>query len=260
MNKISDDEKEIITGIHSIAHALRNKNRVIFELVGTQKGYDELFKKGGFNSKDLDSINSRVLDGHKLQEYSKKCFKDLEYNYQRIKSQLILITSIIDVLDPLMLFNAVQETDVPLKIICLDQITDINNAAAIVRTAAFYGVDYLVVPSKNTFSLNPSFIRIASGGIEYVKVVRVNSITKIISKLKGLDVLCIGFSEHSTEALTCHDKTKSTCLVFGSEDSGISHSVSRVLDNMVALLPRGEIQSLNVSVASALGMAKFFDA
>ena len=69
------------------------------------------------------------------------------------------------------------------KILCLDQVTDVHNAAAIMRTAAFYNVNYIVFAVKNNFKLGPSTARIASGALEYINIVKCNSLPKFLSAL-----------------------------------------------------------------------------
>ncbi len=54
----------------------------------------------------------------------------------------------------------------------LDQITDVHNAAAIMRSAAFYGVDCVLISQKGNFGMGPNFARIASGALEYVKIIQ----------------------------------------------------------------------------------------
>ena len=77
------------------------------------------------------------------------------------------------------------------SIVCLDQVTDIQNAAAIMRTSAFFGVNYLVVPQKGSFRLSPAFFRLSSGGSEYVKVIKVNSLSKFLKNLKNYSFVVI---------------------------------------------------------------------
>ena len=142
----------------------------------------------------------------------------------------------------------------------MDQVTDVHNGAAILRTASFFGVDCVLVAMKGNFGRSPTFSRIASGSIEHVKIIKVASLPKTLNKLKDKKVLCIGLSEHAGAELEPINYDYSTCLVLGAEDVGLSNAVSRVLDKNVSLRARGEIKSLNVSVASAIAMEKIWGA
>jgi 23S rRNA (guanosine2251-2'-O)-methyltransferase len=140
-------------------------------------------------------------------------------------------------------------------------VTDVHNAAAIVRTASFYGVDYVVVPDKKSFGLTPSFFRIASGAAEYVPLVGVSKLTKTLTKLKDLGVNIIALSEHAKGDLNAEnirESESSTCIVLGREDVGISNAVLRIIDNHISLDTMGDTQSLNVSIAAAVTMEKCF--
>ena len=64
------------------------------------------------------------------------------------------------------------------KIICLDSVTDAHNAAAIMRTASFYGVKFVVTSAKGGFGKGCLFSRIASGALEHLKIVKVSSLPK----------------------------------------------------------------------------------
>ena len=87
----------------------------------------------------------------KLQEEAQQIFMDLDFEYQRVPSQIFLVASPLPVLDSGELVNMIEKKE-HWKILCLDQITDVHNGAAILRSASFYGVDALVFSSKNTFS------------------------------------------------------------------------------------------------------------
>lgn len=248
------DNFNLIVGIHSIACALKNNQRNIYQLVGTEESLGELKK-----SVSLPEDKVKMYASHKVQEEAKKYYKDLGLEYQRVPSGVFLVASELNFVEIPKFYDAVNEQS-GLKILCLDQITDVHNAAAILRTANFYGVDYVVVPDKKSFGLTPSFFRIASGAAEYTKLVPVSKLTKTISKLKDLDTEVVALSEHAKGKLTSEilESEKNICLVLGKEDTGISNGVLRLIDNHISLTSFGEIKSLNVSIAAAITMEKCF--
>jgi 23S rRNA (guanosine2251-2'-O)-methyltransferase len=254
-------ELDLIVGIHSIISALKNPSRSNFQLFGNKEGFSELQKKG-FIEKDLvGTLTKEVLSGHEIQEKAKTVYRDKGFTYNRVPSGIFLLCSPIKIFSPHEI-NIELESGKPQKIICLDQITDINNAAAILRTAAFYGVDFLVIPQKGNFGFTPSFYRIASGATEFVKIAQCPSLSKFLRKLQEKEILCIGFSEHAEmeikEVKQEISAQKTTCLVLGSEESGMSHAVEKVIEKKIALVSTGPIKSLNVSVAAAVAMEKIF--
>jgi 23S rRNA (guanosine2251-2'-O)-methyltransferase len=249
------DDFELIIGIHSIVCALNNPNRVNSKLYATEDGLSEVKKQ----VKNLD-IDIQLCSSHKLQELAKNYFKDLELEYQRVPTGVFLISEPVKTVEIDDFYERVANSK-NLKILCLDQISDVHNAGAIVRSASFYGIDFIIIPDKKSFGLTPSFFRIASGAAEFVPFVRVNKLTKTISKLISLDTLCIALSEHATGELSEFKPImveKNTCLVLGKEDTGISNAVLRLIDNKISLTTQGDIKSLNVSNAAAITMEKCF--
>src|SRR5690606_24723118 len=145
----------------------------------------------------------------------------------------------------------------PQRILCLDQISDVHNGAAILRTASFYGIDTVVLPGKKSFGESATYFRIASGAHEFLNLVKVNNLGKNLTKLKELGTLTRGLSEHADqelEAAMVRRHAGSVALVLGKEETGISNAVMRVLDHTMSIKSQGSIQSLNVSVAAAVSM------
>jgi 23S rRNA (guanosine2251-2'-O)-methyltransferase len=250
-------DHDMIIGIHSIAEAIRNPERQIFEIVATEEGLDDLKKRGGLKTSELPMTKVRILEGHALQEEAKMIYRELDYEFQRVPSQVFMLVSPIVIYEPTWIYNQL-ESRIPIKILALDQVTDAHNGAAIMRTAAFYGVDAVLISAKGNFGLGPGFSRIASGATEYVKIVRCSALPKTITKIKELGAICIGLSEHASGELESIDNSKPICLVLGAEDVGMSHAVSRVVETTISFKPAGKIKSLNVSVAAAIAMEKIF--
>jgi 23S rRNA (guanosine2251-2'-O)-methyltransferase len=250
---------DLIIGIHSISAAIKNPSRNIKELVLTDEGEQELLKRGSLSRSELSNLPVQKVANHKLQELSKKYYKQLNLDYQRVPSQVFLVADSMQMEDPGWLYRFLEnKTDA--KVLCLDQITDVHNAAAIMRTASFYGIDAVVVPNKKSFGLTPSFFRIASGASEYVNLVWASNLSKVVSKLNDLGVMTVGLSEHSENPFSKKlvAQNNGLCLVLGKEDTGISNAVMRQVKYQLSLESLGEIKSLNVAAAAAISMEKCF--
>ncbi len=245
--------QDLITGVHSVAHALQNPKRNLSKLYLNEEGKTELQKKYNLLAKNF---NSEVLKNHHLQEKAKEFFNANDQKFTRLPSGLLLVADSIEEKDSNWLYKEV-ETKNNLKILVLDQITDIHNGAAIFRTAAFFGVDIILLPQKGSFSLTAGFFRISSGSREHIEIVRSSSFPKTVSKLieRGVEVLAL--DEHAKES-NLVKATSNRALVLGAEETGISNALLRLIDRHVSLASLGNIQSLNVSVASALAMQKSF--
>ncbi|MFA5582723.1 MAG: RNA methyltransferase [Bacteriovoracaceae bacterium] len=245
---------DIIFGLHSIAAALKNPLRQHEKLVATDEGLIELQKKHNIQAKKLE-IKLEIVSSHQLQELGKRYCAELDVEFHRVPSGMFLKTSPLETYD---LQSIIKKPEV--KLLALDQITDVHNGAAILRTASFYGIDAVLIPSSKSFGLTPSFYRIASGATEFIQLIRVNSLSRAVSQLNDAGIETIGLSEHSESSLAEEElrNKKRICLLLGAEETGLSHAVSRLVQKNMSLTSQGGIKSLNVSAASAIAMEKCF--
>lgn len=246
--------KDIIIGLHSIVAAIENNNRSGKFLYLTDDAKTELRKK--YPKLNLNSIEIKLLAPSALQNEAQNILKQTTYKVDRVPSGAFLVCDAIQVHDVAQLYKDLEES--ACRILCLDQVSDVHNAAAIMRTASFYGVTHIVFSQKGSFGLSPSFYRIASGASEFIKIVQTPNLSRLITKLLEREVRCLGLSEHATTTLDTVDNSKNLCLVLGSEEKGLSNAVKRVLVDLLSLESQGDIKSLNVSVAAAVAMEKCF--
>lgn len=247
-------EFDLIFGLHSIAAALTNPRRVHQKLVATDEGLSELQKKHKINPKNL-GVKIEILSSHALQESGKKLCMYLNLDFTRVPSGIYLQTS------PLETYSIQDFLKTPkARLLALDQITDVHNGAAILRSASFYGVTGVLVPSEKSFGLTPSFYRIASGAVEFVDLIRVNSLSRAVGQMNEAGFLTVGLSEHATENLTQTElrACDKICLLLGAEETGLSNAVARLVQKNLSLPSQGGIKSLNVSSAAAIAMEKCF--
>ncbi len=247
-------EFDLIFGLHSIAAALTNRGRIHDRLVATDEGLVELQRKHKINPKML-GVKVEIVSSHSLQEQAKKICSHMDLDFTRVPSGVYLQTS------PIQTFAIQDFINRPeARLLALDQITDVHNGAAILRTACFYGVNGVLIPSEKSFGLTPSFYRIASGAVEYISLIRVNSLSRAVTQMNDAGFLTVGLSEHSTENLGPKDlkDPKKICLLLGAEETGLSNAVARLVQKNLSLPSQGMIKSLNVSSAAAIAMEKCF--
>ncbi len=243
--------KDLITGFHSIHHALKNPKRNVIEVLATDKGLQEYKKKYSHIDAEL-----KRLKPHEFQAQSEKLYKEAGFKFQKISSGLLLIAEGLEYKSHAWLYDHIEKND-SVKLLALDQVTDIQNAGAILRTAAFYNIDALIVGIKGSFSLTPSFFRNTSGAFEHVPFIQVPSLSKTLKTLSEKNVKIIGLSEEANDDE--FERTSKECFIMGSEDNGLSHAVERCIDHNIALKAAGEIESLNVSVATAVTLERFLN-
>lgn len=137
-------------------------------------------------------------------------------------------------------------------IVVLDGITDVRNFGAIARTCECAGVDAIVVPVRGGAAINADAVKTSAGALHTIPVCRENSLTDAIRFLRASGLTVFAASEKATENYTEADYTVPTAIVMGAEDVGISPQILRLCDNMVSIPILGNIQSLNVSVATGI--------
>ncbi len=241
--------KDLIIGFHSIFHALKNPKRKIIEVLATDKGLQEYKKQYS----PIDA-NVRKLKPHDFQTQSEKLYKEAGFKFQKITSGVLLVAESLEYKSHAWLYDHLEKNE-KVTLLALDQVTDIQNAGAILRTAAFYNIDALIIGMKGSFSLTPSFFRNASGAFEHVPFIQVPSLSKTLKTLSDKNVKIIGLSEEASDG--SFERSSKECFIMGSEDTGLSHAVERCVDYNIALKAAGEIESLNVSVATAVTLERF---
>lgn len=138
--------------------------------------------------------------------------------------------------------------------VLLDGIEDPHNLGAIIRTANTAGVHGVVVPSRRAAGLTPAVERASAGALEYVPVARVANIHQAMRDLGKHGVWTVGLDAGADRDYTAADYRLPTALVIGGEGKGLSRLTRELCDTAVRIPMRGDIASLNASVAGALVM------
>ena len=131
----------------------------------------------------------------------------------------------------------------------LDQISDVRNLGAILRTAECTGVDGVIVPSHGSAPINADAIKTSAGAAFNLAICKVNHVLDAVYQLKAHDIQIVSVTEKTDTTIYDIDFKTATALVMGSEHKGISNSVLKNSDHRSKLPLLGSIDSLNVSVA-----------
>ncbi len=137
-------------------------------------------------------------------------------------------------------------------IVVLDGITDVRNFGAIARTCECAGVDAIVIPERNSVSVNGDAMKTSAGALNYIPICKERSVKSAVRFLKDNGCKIIGASEKSKINYTKVNYTTPTVIVMGAEDKGIDPEILVMCDELVAIPEFGSINSLNVSVAAGV--------
>ena len=147
------------------------------------------------------------------------------------------------------LLSEMSEQDTSPLFLLLDQISDVRNLGAILRTAECTGVNAVIVPSHGSAPINADAIKTSAGAAFKLPICKVNHVLDAIYQLKAHDIQIVSITEKTDTAIYDIDLTPPTALVMGSEHKGITTSVLKNSDHRGKLPLSGTIDSLNVSVA-----------
>jgi TrmH RNA methyltransferase len=137
--------------------------------------------------------------------------------------------------------------------VALDRVRNPYNVGAILRTAAFFGVDAAILgaPAPHP-ALAPDAIRVAEGGAERIALSRTTDLAETLAQLRSVGVHVYGAENDGAHDITRFAIQRPAVLVVGHEREGISPRVKEQCDAMLAIRGTGAIQSLNVSIAASL--------
>ena len=143
-------------------------------------------------------------------------------------------------------------------LLMLDGIEDPHNLGAILRTADAFGVDGVIIKSREQVGLTPTVAKVSTGAINYVRVASVNNLSKAIKTLQDSGYWIVATDGEAKTNYEDVDYRCPICLVVGSEGYGISRLVKEKSDFLVKIEMVGHVNSLNASVAAAVMVSQVF--
>lgn len=137
-------------------------------------------------------------------------------------------------------------------ILVLDGVQDPHNLGACLRTAEAAGADLVVICKDRSAGITPVVRRAASGAAETLLVIQATNLARVLRTLKKRGIWLAGTSDAASESLYATDLTGPLALVMGSEGSGLRRLTSELCDYLVSIPMAGQVESLNVSVATGV--------
>ncbi|HQR31484.1 MAG TPA: 23S rRNA (guanosine(2251)-2'-O)-methyltransferase RlmB [Blastocatellia bacterium] len=137
-------------------------------------------------------------------------------------------------------------------LVLLDGIEDPHNLGAILRSCEGAGVDGVFLPEHRAAGLTETVAKTSAGAVEYVQIARVTNLVRLIEALKERNVWVVGVEGGTETSYTDFDFNVPLALVMGSEGKGIRRLVRENCDAIVSIPMHGQLNSLNVSVATGI--------
>lgn len=243
-NKLKLQTNQIIlSGKHSILSALKNKNRKLYYLILTEES--SIFWK-----EQIQVLNLSLVIKIKTKEEL-----DLITNYQPHQNS-ILVTEPLDriSLDEF-IFTSKLRSDLPQRIIILDQVTDPQNVGAIIRSAYAFNMDGVALSQSNSPTETSSMAKASSGAIEKIKIIQLSNMSREIKKLQAANFnvygLAFGGSKNISEL---HSENGNVAIIVGSEGRGLRRLTKEKVDQLLEIPINKECESLNVANAASIAM------
>ncbi len=233
------DKTQYIYGIHAV-----------LEAIDAGKDIDKIFLSKTLNNETAQEIadRARQLRVPVQRVPVQKIDRITRRNHQGVLAMMAAVTyyRVEDVVPQL--FDAGENPFV----VVLDGITDVRNFGAVARTCECAGVSAVVIPDRESVSVNADAVKTSAGALNYLPVCRERNLVNAVKLLRDSGFKIVGTSDKSQMPYTTADYTGPVAIVLGSEDKGISPEIMKLCDTQVLIPEFGHINSLNVSVAGGI--------
>jgi len=214
---------------------------VALEYLENKKRIDKAFVQNNFN--DFDIINKLKKKNIRVQTLNKF---DMDKKVSGLHQGIILSVEDYKYAD---IYDIIGDEDS--LIVMLDHIEDPHNFGAIIRSCEAAGVDGIIIPNDRSVEVNSTVIKTSVGTTEKMKIARVTNLNSTIKLLKDKGYWVFGTDMNGTDYTKLDYKGK-TCIICGNEGSGMSKLTKENCDFIASIPMKGEVNSLNASVATAI--------
>lgn len=222
--------------------------RAIIEAIKSSENIDKIFLQKGLRGElfteleqliHKERLNASYVPVEKLNRLTKM-------NHQGAVAQIapIEFTS----LEELVASAMEDDKKVPLFLL-LDQLSDVRNFGAIIRTAECTGVSGIIIQKKGGAPVNGDTVKTSAGAIFKIPICKVDHIKDAVFYMQSSGIKVIAATEKTDQNVYDVSFTEPCAIIMGSEGKGINPSILKVVDEKAKLPILGEIESLNVSVA-----------
>lgn len=236
--------EEVVCGVHAVVGALKNNRRRVSKVLVDERRRDaparQVAALAGQRGVAVESLSRAELNrtlGHARHQGVAAVVQSLEYG------------SVADMREGIAAAARAQ------TFLVLDGVTDVGNFASLVRSAAAFGVDTIVVPRHRSVALSSAVAKRSSGVIEQVSVVQVTNLANTLDELKHQGFWIYGTAMQAGLPVGKVHWPERIAIVLGAEGTGMRRLVRQRCDELVCIPMRAGSNSLNVAVAGAIILA-----
>ena len=232
----------LIASKHAIVEALKNPNRKVLKIFLTEVSKKNLNK----DNQDLNLLKNIKLFYKTKKELDRLCSKE-QISHQGLIAEIEHLENI-SIKDYLLL----EENKKNLIFVALEEVTDPRNIGSIIRSAASFNIDGLIVKERSFPSESKLLYKSASGSMEHINIFEVSNINTALKFLKTKNFWICGFDKNATRDFTEHDWEGNNVLLFGSEGYGLKYQTTKKSDFLLKICINEKIESLNISNSAAV--------
>ena len=228
-----------IVGQHAVIEALKNPDRKVLRVFLTEESKKNIHRKNPKKNL-LNDVKVYFKTKKELDKYSTK---------ENLLHQGYVAE--IEHLERPILKNFIKNRE-NLTLVCLDGVTDPRNIGSLIRSAAAFGVDGIIIKERSFPNESKLMFKAASGAIEYTNIFEVSNINSTLKNLKDKNFWVYGFDGKGEKNFTDIEWKGNCILLFGSEGSGMHQHTSKYADFLVKIDINKKIESLNISNSAAI--------
>ena len=232
----------LIAGKHAVGEALKNPKRKVLRVFLTEDSK----KKINRNNQDYDLFKNVKIFYKTKKELDKYCAKD-QLTHQGLIAE-------IEHLDSLTLKDYIQENSNRnnMNLVALDDVTDPRNIGSIIRSAASFNIDGIIVKERSFPSESKLLYKSASGCMELINIFEVPNINTSLKFLKTKNFWISGFDLESNKNFTKHNWSGNNVLLFGSEGFGLNFQTKKNADYLLKININKKVESLNIANSASV--------
>ena len=236
---MSQKSSFFIAGRHAVIEALRNPRRRVIKIFLTEDSKKNIHKQ---------SPNRNLLKDVKVFFKTKK---ELD---KYCKSESILHQGYVAEIENLESYDLKEfiKDKNNLTFACLDEVTDPRNIGSLIRSAASFNIDGLIVKERHFPSESKLMYKAASGCVEYLNIFQVSNINTTLKFLRDKNFWIYGFVASGNKDFTEIEWKGNNILLFGSEGHGLKKHTEKYIDFSVKININKNIESLNISNSAAI--------
>ena len=234
-----DKSSFFIIGQHAVIEALKNPKRKVLKIFLTEESKKNIHRK---------SPKKNLLEEVKVYFKTKKELDKYSTNEQLTHQGYV---AEIEHLENISLKDFIKNKK-DLTLVCLDEVTDPRNIGSLIRSAASFNIDGLIVKERHFPSESKLMYKSASGSIEHMNIFQVSNINSTLKNLREKNFWVYGFDSLGKKNFTEIKWSGNNVLLFGSEGFGMREHTSKYTDFLVNIDINKKIESLNISNSAAI--------